>query len=321
MQRHRPTGVTILAVLIILGGIGGVAGGIFYVALGIVFAQVPGYAAPLAEAYLRLLVFFGAVLIALGLVSFVMAYGLWKGKRWAYWLAVVFSAVGILFGGVSINLLPEISGVGAIIALIDTFLFLYLTLPSGVREFFGVGRKSIAKMSEGQRKGVSSEIEDMLRVGMTEAEIKKEWRSVLTEADVEELLKSLKATTPKPEEEFIPPQQEFVKREDVIDKEVFDLKGKRVGSVKDIAFTPSGKMGLVISKPDKSEEVISMDNISSMGDIIVLRAPAALETPEAKPTAPLLAQKICPFCKHPNKPEYRYCIRCGKRFPKSRQSN
>jgi len=56
-------------------------------------------------------------------------------------------------------------------------------------------------MSRGERRGVLSEIEDMIRVNMTNAEIKNQFRHLLTDAEIEELVESLKATLPKPKGE------------------------------------------------------------------------------------------------------------------------
>jgi len=56
-------------------------------------------------------------------------------------------------------------------------------------------------MSRGERRGVLSEIEDMIRVNMTDAEIKDQFRHLSTDAEIEELIESLKATLPKPKGE------------------------------------------------------------------------------------------------------------------------
>ena len=56
-------------------------------------------------------------------------------------------------------------------------------------------------MSKGERRGVLSEIEDMLRVNMTNEEIKEQFRHLLTDAEIEELIESVKATLSKPKEE------------------------------------------------------------------------------------------------------------------------
>jgi len=265
-----------------------------------------------------MLVLLSAALTIGGLVSFIMAYGLWKGKRWAWWLTIIFMIIGIALYGYYIIANPYMQIFGIVGMVINGLIGFYMS-GSSVKEFFGV----FPKASE----ATLYEMEEMRDIAprLTQAELEDMLRDhpQMTGAQREEIREAAKVTepTPKEEQEQMLAAYEFVKRQDVMDKEVFDLKGKCVGSVRDIAFTPSGKIGLVVSKPDKSQEVVPMDNVSSMEDIIVLRAPTTLEKPEPSPTAPPLAQKICELCNHPNKPEYRFCIRCGKRLPKSRQPN
>ncbi|HEX2124507.1 MAG TPA: hypothetical protein VHF44_02775, partial [Nitrososphaeraceae archaeon] len=44
----------------------------------------------------------GVALIALGTAYFVMAYGLWKGKGWAWTITLILSFIGIALGIASI---------------------------------------------------------------------------------------------------------------------------------------------------------------------------------------------------------------------------
>jgi hypothetical protein len=60
-QKHRPLGVTIIAILTVIAGIAFAAIGAILLAVGIGFA-----------------------LVVLAIAYFVVAYGLWKGKRWAW---------------------------------------------------------------------------------------------------------------------------------------------------------------------------------------------------------------------------------------------
>lgn len=117
-QKIRPTGVTILAVLEVISGIIAIAG-------GAMFASISGM---IGIDYLGA---FGGVisgiLIALGIASFVMAWGLMKGKSWAWTITMILTVISLIFDGLSLNV------VGIII---DVIILYYLTRPH-VKSYFG----------------------------------------------------------------------------------------------------------------------------------------------------------------------------------------
>src|SRR4026209_1354969 len=100
MQNPRPLGVTILAILTVISGIG------FLVSI---------------------------ILVPLGIANLVMAYGLWKGKRWAWATTLVLSFIGIALGLASIV-------TGTIVSIwpviINAIVIYYLYRPN-VKAFFG----------------------------------------------------------------------------------------------------------------------------------------------------------------------------------------
>ncbi len=83
-QKHRPLGVTIIAILTIIGGIGFLASGIAAVVATPFLSDMGGLSAGI-----------GAALIVLGIAYFVMAYGLWKGKGWTWTITVILSFIGM----------------------------------------------------------------------------------------------------------------------------------------------------------------------------------------------------------------------------------
>ena len=105
MQSPRPLGVTILAILTVISGIG------FLVSV---------------------------ILVPLGIAMLVVAYGLWKGKRWAWTITLVLSFIGIALG------LAEFIATGTIVAkgssaisvIINAIVIYYLYRPN-VKAFFG----------------------------------------------------------------------------------------------------------------------------------------------------------------------------------------
>ena len=106
--KKRPTGVTIIAILIIIGGILLLLAGIGGVAVGSLFiSQIIGLG----------FVIIGAIILAVGIGYLVVSYGLLKGKRWAWTITVV-----LLFIGIAINVVSIIFGSFAINMDISTFL-------------------------------------------------------------------------------------------------------------------------------------------------------------------------------------------------------
>src|SRR5215467_2712827 len=124
----RPTGVTILAILAILAGIGGLIAGAGLLALsGLVAAAYPGGAAVAAV--------IGAFLLILGILELVYGIGMLGGKGWAWILAMIGSVLNIVFGIVSIATGSVASVFGLIIAILILY---YLTRPH-VKAYFGKG--------------------------------------------------------------------------------------------------------------------------------------------------------------------------------------
>jgi uncharacterized membrane protein HdeD (DUF308 family) len=109
-QKHRPLGVTIIAILTVIGGIIFLASGVVLLIVGI-----------------------GIVLLALGIAYLVMAYGLWKGKGWAWTITLILSVIGIILGIASI----AAGNVGSIIGIIINGVVIYYLYRPNVKAFFG----------------------------------------------------------------------------------------------------------------------------------------------------------------------------------------
>ena len=75
----------------------------------------------------------GAVILALGIAYFVVAYGLLKGKGWAWTVTVVLCCIGIALGLVSV-VMGHVESIFNI--LINAFIFYYIYRPY-VKSFFG----------------------------------------------------------------------------------------------------------------------------------------------------------------------------------------
>lgn len=133
--RVRPTGVTIIAILAVIQGFGGLCAGVFMLFLGGILAVIPsGWTQILA-----VLACFGGLLVVAGpLLELLFAYGAWNLRKWGWALGIVASVISI--GGVVIGL---IGTGGASIwtvvtnALIPLVILVYLLMPN-VRKAFNV---------------------------------------------------------------------------------------------------------------------------------------------------------------------------------------
>ena len=112
MQNNRPLGVTIIAILAILGGIGSLVGGIALVGV------IP---------------FLGAALIIIGLAYFVVAYGLWQGLKWAWIITLIVTVIAFISGLGSII----VGNVGAVIPIIINAIIIYYLFKPNVKAYFG----------------------------------------------------------------------------------------------------------------------------------------------------------------------------------------
>ncbi len=131
MKPSRPSGVAVLAVLDLIVGILAFIGGVFMIAVGgSGLLSTVGYGA-----YSGFAVGFGAFAIIVGLFAVVVGWGMWSGRTWAWLLAVVLYAIGILFGFTSLAAGSLSSIVGLVI---DVFLLWYMFRPH-VKAFFGRG--------------------------------------------------------------------------------------------------------------------------------------------------------------------------------------
>jgi hypothetical protein len=115
MQRERPFGVTIIAILAVLGGIGSIL-------LGFIVLIIP-----------ILGIILGGIFVIIGLSYFVVAYGLWNGRSWAWILTVLISALGIVVGLVSII----IGTGGSILYIIVNAIIIYYLFKPDVKAYFG----------------------------------------------------------------------------------------------------------------------------------------------------------------------------------------
>jgi uncharacterized membrane protein (DUF2068 family) len=153
--RHRPTGVTILGVLFVIAGAFSLLGGIATLVAIPFVANVnpnvindelqlngqqpltPSEQTALAQGSGSILTVLGALLIPLGIASLVVAYGLFKGKKWAWFVAVVLSIIGLVVNVISLVTSNMGAIAGALVGIAINGIVLYYLSRRNVREYFG----------------------------------------------------------------------------------------------------------------------------------------------------------------------------------------
>ena len=99
--RKRPTGVTVLAILTLLGGI-----------FLLIFAAIAFAAGSLISStgLGSIAAGIGAFLIIFALISFAVFYGMWTGTKWAWWLGIIVAILDII-SIISFNIIGLIIGI------------------------------------------------------------------------------------------------------------------------------------------------------------------------------------------------------------------
>jgi hypothetical protein len=130
LTRHRPIGVTILGILLVIAGAFTQLGGI--IAFETAFAQGSG----------SILTVLGTSFIPLAIeilciASFVVAYGLFTGKSWAWLAAVALSTIGLVVNIISLVIPNMFTIAGALVGIAINAIVLYYLSRGNVRQYFG----------------------------------------------------------------------------------------------------------------------------------------------------------------------------------------
>lgn len=138
-QRQRPFGVTLLAILNILYGIVLLIGSLALFAAAFLFTSQefidmlgPNVPQWLIDAGPLLFGALGVMLLIMAAIAFLLAWGFLRGKRWSWWLAIIFAVLNILSSGVSAIGAGTLGGVATLGAsiLIPVIILVYLLLPT-----------------------------------------------------------------------------------------------------------------------------------------------------------------------------------------------
>ena len=122
----RPLGITIIAILLFIQAVIEILAGIF-VFIGSTFAN------PMAGLLL------GWIPLAIGVVTFIVAWGLWTLKPWAFWVTLIVEIINIVINIFSLGQ-PNHSLFGVIGGgLVSIIIVIYLLVDGNVRRAFRTG--------------------------------------------------------------------------------------------------------------------------------------------------------------------------------------
>jgi|SRR5437879_2597793 hypothetical protein len=159
MQKHRPLGVTIIAILTIIEGILLLLGGVSLIAVGALISVAPHTTTAnilLVPQFFGVIpAAIGTVLLEIGIAYLVMFYGLLKGKGWAWTITIILVVIGIAIqiisttsaavfsaslvsSSLSNNVNTFLSGIiGGIIAIAINVVVVYYLYRPNVKAYFG----------------------------------------------------------------------------------------------------------------------------------------------------------------------------------------
>lgn len=133
----RPVGVMIIGVLMAIAGIVMIIASISAMALAPIIpmaTESQDLAMGISSTMLGgIAIASGAIMLALGIASLVIAYGLFKGRPWAWTVAVVLSIIGIVMSVVSV----VTGNFGSIASLIINGVIIYYLYRPHVKAYFG----------------------------------------------------------------------------------------------------------------------------------------------------------------------------------------
>ncbi|MEP0824609.1 MAG: hypothetical protein HRF40_03915 [Nitrososphaera sp.] len=144
MQTEKPAGVDLLAIIMLINGIFAFFSGLdrlyfaSFLATSIpINTSVPG----IAEATAQYVAIWGAIILAIGIGSFLVAFGLFRGRGWGWSGAMALAIIGIVIPimNFAVGYWPSIFTI-----LLSALVIYYLTRRE-VRVYFG---KEISSQSD-----------------------------------------------------------------------------------------------------------------------------------------------------------------------------
>jgi hypothetical protein len=132
-SNSKPTGVDLLIILAMIGGVVDVLGAALFLILTSVAPSWLGiFVGPgIVRLVFLILSALSFLLLFLGVASFFLAYGLWKGRGWAWTWALNSAIIGL-----AASIVALVAGIG-VIGVATNALTLYYLTRTEVKVFFG----------------------------------------------------------------------------------------------------------------------------------------------------------------------------------------
>jgi hypothetical protein len=142
----RPIGVTIIAILTIIGGIALLIGGLGFITFGGILSAVSSEGSSTEAADIAALgmvpMILGIGMVIIGIIYLIVSYGLLKGKGWAWTITIIVMIIGIviqIISAISTGLLTSslTSAVAThIIGIIISGIIIFYLYRPHVRAYF-----------------------------------------------------------------------------------------------------------------------------------------------------------------------------------------
>ena len=129
MTKHRLTGITIISVLMIIGGLILLFTGITPLLIGPLISTDSNY-----QTSGFFITIGGLTLVVLGIASLIVSWGLLKGKRWARTITLIISFISIIIAIISLVSSRDLIH---IISVIIYGIIIYYMFTNKVKLFFG----------------------------------------------------------------------------------------------------------------------------------------------------------------------------------------
>ena len=131
MSQQRPTGITVISILMIIGGLILLFTGIAPLVIGPLISIDSDY----STGSLGFLITIGGLaLVILGIASLIVSWGLLKGKKWARTITLIISFIAIIFAIISLVSSGDLTHV---ISIIIYGIIIYYMFTDKVKLFFG----------------------------------------------------------------------------------------------------------------------------------------------------------------------------------------
>ena len=131
MTQQRPTGITVISILMIIGGLILLFTGIAPLVIGPLISIDSDY----STGSLGFLITIGGLaLVILGIASLIVSWGLLKGKKWARTITLIISFIAIIFAIISLVSSGDLIHV---ISIIIYGIIIYYMFTDKVKLFFG----------------------------------------------------------------------------------------------------------------------------------------------------------------------------------------